>query len=281
MSPIAAIACPNTSAQPYLNHDVDKSAILREIIRKIAIASLKELALALAFAALTCLFVATLAEVSVLISAAITLVAINTLIRAYGAFCSYRISVSRNKETFAYKFFYTSTRICQYATPYTFSILDQTTRDVMVHEMGHAVAATTLFQNANPRIQITPFSGGVTHYFGNRLTKIGAFFGHRDSGLIVAAAGPAFAVATSTVHLVVAHRIRNSRPTVSRYLQATAIRSVYSHVRYALSALSIKSYMPGHDFVVLRAGGIHPLAAVVAMIGLPLIVQLGLILYKK
>lgn len=58
--------------------------IALKIVQKVAMASLKEFAIALAFAAVTCTFVATPAGASVLIITALAVVALNTLIRAQG-----------------------------------------------------------------------------------------------------------------------------------------------------------------------------------------------------
>lgn len=163
--------------------------------------------------------------------------------------------------------------------PTCFSVLDSTTRDVVIHEGGHALAASALYKNANPKITVMPLQGGVTTFWINGLTKVGKFFGEKGSRLIVAGAGPAAAVLADTIHIGVAHVIRKTHPTLSSYLKITAIISLIGHVMYALSALSIKQQMPGHDFVALWMGGIHPVASIVAMVALPLIVKLGLCAY--
>ena len=232
----------------------------QDLILAIAKATLKELAVALAFAGVASFFVATTVQAGILFTTAITVVAINILIRTCGAFFhaqSWRIPAT----------------ICNYLAPYTFSTIDQRTRDVLIHEAGHALAAKALFVDAAPRITISAVGTGSTSFVAADLTHLGKYFGKRDSELIVAAAGPALAVITSSAHLAVAHLIRKKYPTLSRYLQVTAIVSVWEHVKYAFSALSVHRYFGSHDFVALKLGGIHPITAIIGMVALPLLVQ--------
>lgn len=250
-----------------------------KIVQDVAMASLKEFAIALTFAAITCTFVATPAGASLLIITALAVVALNTIIRAQGGVFTYLVHRIQDKKSLGYKFCSASLTVCNYLAPISFSVLDSTTRDVVIHEGGHALAASALYKNANPQITVMPLQGGVTSFWINGLTKVGKFFGEKGSRLIVAGAGPAAAVLADSIQIGVAHVIKKTHPTMSRYLKVTAIFSLFGHVMYALSALSTKQQMPGHDFVALWMGGIHPVASIVAMVALPLIVKLGLCAY--
>ncbi len=250
-----------------------------KIIKEVARVSLTELAVSFAFVSVTSFFLTTPAGASLLIISALAIVAINTVVRSLGgvfAFCAER---NQNPHSFSSKFCRHSLTVCNYIAPLNFSILDSTTRDLVIHEGGHLVAASLLYKNAQPEIIVRPFQGGATSFWTNGLTKLGQFFGEKGSRLIVAGAGPAAAVLVNSAHIGIAHAIRKTHPNLSRYLKVTAIISLVGHIFYALSALTPKNHMPAHDFVALRAGGIHPVASIVAMVALPIIVKLGLCAY--
>lgn len=249
-----------------------------KIVQNVAMSSLKEFAIAMAFAAITCTFVATPAGASVLVITALAVVAFNTLARTLGGGCTYALHHIDNKNSFRYRFCKSTETVCNYLAPISFSILDSTTRDVVIHEAGHAAAASLLYKGAKPQITVMPLQGGMTSYWVNGLTKIGRFFGEKGSRLIVAGAGPAAAVLADTIQIGVAHVVKKSHPTLSRYLKITAIFSLIGHTLYAFSAFTATKIV-GHDFAVLWAGGIHPMVSIVTMVGLPIIVKLGLCAY--
>ncbi|MCE5315854.1 MAG: hypothetical protein LLG04_00645 [Parachlamydia sp.] len=261
------------AAQP-----VQKPKIGLKIIQNVALASLKEFAIAMTFAAITSTFVVTPAGASVLIITALAVVAFNTLARSLGGGCDYALHHIANKNSLNYRVCKATQTICNYLAPISFSILDSTTRDVVIHEAGHAAAASLLYQNAKPQITVNPLQGGMTSYWVNGLTKTGRFFGEKGSRLIVAGAGPAAAVLADTIQIGVAHVVNKSHPTLSRYLKITAIFSLIGHTFYAFSAFTATKIV-GHDFAVLWAGGINPIVSIIAMVGLPIIVKLGLCAY--
>jgi len=166
--------------------------------------------------------------------------------------------------------------------PLNFAQLNLTTRDVLVHESGHALAAHVLYKNARPKIEVFPFQGGVTKYFVTPLSKVGRFFGEKKVHLIVAGAGPAAAVIASSIDIGIAQGCRQSNPRLSRYLNVMAGMNLLNHLAYAYSAFAEASKkMPGHDFVALWAGGIHPYVSMTATIALPLIVKTGVFVAEK
>lgn len=249
-----------------------------KIIQNVAMSSLKEFAIAMTFAMITCTFVATPAGASVLVITALAVVAFNTLARTIGGGCTYALHRMDNENSFPSRFCKVTQTVCNYLAPMSFSILDSTTRDVVIHEAGHAAAAAMLYKDAKPQITVMPLQGGVTSFWINGLTKMGRFFGEKGSRLIVAGAGPAAAVLADTIQIGVAHVVSKKHPTLSRYLKITAIFSLIGHTFYAMSAFTATKIV-GHDFAVLWAGGIHPVVSIVAMVGLPIIVKLGLCAY--
>lgn len=261
-----------------------KVKLIKEIVKK----SLIELAVALAFSAAACLFVATPAGMVTLLITSVTAVALNILIRSTSAFCIYRQFLLKNKNSpkaVARKaLLEKAIDFLQYLEPLVFSSrIDAKTRDLIVHEGGHALAAKILIKNPSTRITLFPAENrGLTTYRVGALTQIGEFFGRAKSKLIIAAAGPALAVVTATVGFAASLALRKSKPELSRYLKVMSIDSISRHVFIALSALlAATKDQKGHDFVQLMAGGVHPIVGAISMIALPLIVRIGFFIYDK
>lgn len=259
-----------------------KTKLIKEIAKK----SLLELAIALLFTGAACFFVATPIGMATLLTASVVAVAINILLRSTCAYLKYRICQLSMDPSFAMRrkkeLMEKVLKVLNYFMPITFAtVVDTHTRDLLVHEGGHALAASLLIKNSGARVSITPHQGGSTSYRLGALTNIGEFFGRAKSKLIIAAAGPALAVVTSTVGLGISLAVRKSHPELSRYLKVSAIVSIAEHALYALSAFWTSATQKGHDFLQLMAGGVHPAVSVVSIIALPIIVRLGFLIYDK
>jgi hypothetical protein len=161
-----------------------------------------------------------------------------------------------------------------------FSILDSN-RDTLVHEVGHYTAFKTLTKGiGNPKITISPFKGGSTFMRHRGLSALGSRLGERTSYGIIVGAGTLFSLVTSIIFIAIAHFKQNTCPELSRYLNASAMTSIVSSAIYALSALVMSA--PGHDFAMLAALGIiSPLAAVVAIIAIPVLLKCALLYFAK
>lgn len=262
-----------------------KRELFNQLIKSIALTTLKELAAGLALTVVASFFVSSPAGTLALIISAIAIAAINLLLRTMAATvyltCKvYEVNTTVDKLRNSAAAFFCD--FVEWIAPINFSALNTTTRDVLVHEVGHAAAASVLYTKPRPKIEIFPFNGGVTRFFITPLTKIGVYFGDRNARLIVAGAGPATAVFASTIDFGIAHQCRKSNPRLSRYLNIMAGMNLFNHLAYAYSALSaVSKKIPGHDFVVLWGGGIHPYISMTTMIALPLIVKTGLFLVEK
>jgi len=245
------------------------------IINEIALDSLKELAVSLTMTGVTCFFVATPAIPS-LVLFAIGTAALNTLVRAsiiwfkQGEIFSKLTPESQKQELV----------LLGCIAPYIYTVLDVMTRQVLVHEAGHALAANAVYKYANPSIEIFPFSNnaGVTRFSPGALTKIGSYLGQKNSRLFVTMAGPMAGIFLALVDLGIAHKVRDSHPQLHRYLVCTAICNVANHALYAISALFSPNEQ-GHDFAMLwKVGNIHPIVSVICIIAVPVIFQAGLLL---
>lgn len=251
------------------------------IIQEVAKRSLIELGIALAFAGVTCLFVASFPAAATLVITAVTVVAINTLFRTMGGAFQYGVVRIDNPKKWTHSLCQGGLNVFNFLAPINFTTLDSTTRDVLIHESGHAAAASVLYKNADPKITVFPLRGGVTEMCVDELSRVGRLIGDKTSRLVLAAAGPAAAVFTSTLHFGLARYYDKSHPTLSRYLRVTAVVSLIWHSLYALTALSPQFHTPGHDFVALWIGGIHPLASIASMVAFPIIVKIGLSIYDS
>ncbi len=259
-----------------------KNKLIKEIAKK----SLIELAVSLAFAGIACLFVATPVGMATLLISAVAAVAINILLRSANAYCRYRFSQLEHVNTSIAlekkQLLQTGINILNYLAPVTFSsLVDSQTRALIVHEGGHALAAGLLVKNPRFQININPFNGAQISYRLGALTKLGEFFGRANTKLIVAGAGPALAVATATIGYGASLVLNKSNPELSRYLNMIAVDVLVAHVLYALSALWTSTTQKSHDFIQLMAGGVHPVAAAISIIALPLIVRIGFFVYDK
>jgi len=243
------------------------------LTKEVALASLKELAIALLFAGATCFFVSSGQSMAILLGGAVAVVALNTLFRAGAAFCRYERYSELYEGKTPDKGLGGIERILSYLAPASFSVLDLYTRNVLTHECGHVLAGAAFFHSA-PTISINPMDGsGLTtyqHFTG--YTDLGNTLGPVASGAITSAAGTGLAVLVDLVGLVVAHKIRAKNPQLAKYLVCMAIASIALHIFYALSALWTVPF-PGHDFLALAAVGMHPLIGAGIMIALPLIIK--------
>lgn len=153
----------------------------------------------------------------------------------------------------------------------TFSALDVMTRNLLIHEAGHAFAAKAIYWQANPKITVF-FMHAHTEFKTNKLTAFGQSLGNDYARAFVTAAGTGAAIVDASANLILAHSIRKKNPELSRHLRWMAGLSVVSHMFYAISAMWEST--SGHDFASLkRRLGIHPLISALAIPILPLICQ--------
>ena len=220
-------------------------------------------ALYLLYATVTACYVSTLSDVLKLEASAVGATAL-TVISGVGERWAEREGMEEFKN------------LCRLESVLVFSLMDLITRDLLTHELGHAIAAQQCFFEASPRITITPFVGGITRYTKSGLTGLGKMLGKERVSLLIAAAGPMASFATSLSMIALAHFKKKENPELSEKLEAAAIVSITSHILYAFSALQGRKDN-GHDFARLAQGGYHPLALIVSMAAIPILMKKGLI----
>lgn len=260
----------------YTHHAIEPS-IGASLVHDVAISTFKEMMISATMTAITCYFVASTA-IPLLLTTAINMVAINCLIRGLTAYQQYKLyqleqqnDPNNNAEI---AFLKKNIRLGQWICPMHFACLDQTTSAILLHEVGHAMVARGIYQNANPRIEIFPLNGGITRYQAGPLTKLGKFVGEENSDLLVTAAGPAFGIIGATIQIALSHLTKKDYPEASKYLLVAGISSIAQHIIYALSALWARRKDPGHDFLQLwKVGNIHPIVSIISMVALPILVK--------
>lgn len=156
----------------------------------------------------------------------------------------------------------------------SFATIDLFVRQTLVHEMGHYTAASLLYVDANPHISLLPGVGGNTTAYLGELSPLGELLGSKVSKILFHAGGPLFGTALAIADLYAAYRLQSSHPEISGRLVACALINVVYHTSYALSAFS--SSAKGHDFCRLAALGVHPVAAAVCIVAVPLLFTLAL-----
>lgn len=119
---------------------------------------------------------------------------------------------------------------------------------IILHECGHALAATLLFKNANPQIEIHYPYGAFCQYNSTKLSSLGNSFGMEDSTALVAGAGPI----TEIISILAITKLSNSSEKVAQWMALKAI----SLSAYAISALWDRS--KSHDFSTIwsSSGGL-------------------------
>jgi len=165
----------------------------------------------------------------------------------------------------------------RFARGLLFSSLDLATRDVLIHEGGHALTTLCLFQNANPRITVTPgfmSAGGYTSFSDTtRLNNLGETLGNDKSWMLVSAGGTGATMLWNYGSLIAAQAIPNDDSEIKSYLRFVVLVSVIHSVWYALSAY-VACEPPGHDFCSLDKNGISPAVAASFIVGSMMFLQL-------
>jgi hypothetical protein len=248
-----------------------RASVRNTIIKAIALTTFKEMLFTAAITATACAFT-TPAGMLVLAISAIALTALNLSLRIAAGKMTYDLKKDPAQPTNKWDWVFIN--YVEWAAPLNVSLISLATKDVVIHEMGHAAAATLVYEKARPKISVEPFLGGHTSYFAGKLTKFGQQIGKTCSKAFVAAAGPALGIVSSTIDIGIAHQVAKKKPRLARYLNIMASVNIVNHLSYAASALLEGSKkMAGHDFICLWKLGVHPAISMGVMTALPLTVK--------
>lgn len=260
--------------------------IKNQLVWEVVSTSFVEMGVGLLTTGAACCFIAT-PWIPTVLTTTVICIAITTLLHSIEAYFNYQLScelLKKNSEKdqdiihLAEPKAFTIATLHYFIRPFPFAILNDVFHGTLVHECGHAIAASILFENSNSKIEIYPFQGGLHSFKARYLSPWGEMFGRQRSLTIVTAAGPIFAIFEATFFVAASHLVKDSHPQLRVYLLQMSFQRICKHVAYALSALMREARKSkNHDFYQLwQRAGIHPLAAATMMIAIPLFTQLAL-----
>ncbi len=193
--------------------------------------------------------------------------------RSFTAYCAYKQRVTMDRGAFESSTrFALASKVGDHASAMSFGNFYMMTAGALVHEGGHALAATLLYHNAQPQVVITGLGEGFTSWNGSILSSVGASVGRKTAEFLVHGGGSLISLVIATGFIVTAFSLRQSHPEVSRVLLWSGIISLLQHLAYAIS--SFLSEVPGHDFIALWGLGLHPVLSILILVGVPLLALL-------
>lgn len=237
---------------------------LQSLIKDVAKRCLIELAVSLAIGT-TAAFFTTSSLHQMVICAAISVQTVsNAALRLADALAS---KMPECKET---QWIHSASR---YLCTTMFAYLTAFNAQILIHESGHALAATWLFQDANPEITFTPYLGGITRFSKTHLSSWGEKIGKSNAILVATLMGPACSLLVSAVAIAVGYASKGKFPELGYYLIGVGNGDFVAHSAYAMAALSSSPSSQAHDYVRLKTFGIHPIASTIAILAIPILID--------
>lgn len=234
-------------------------------IKQIAALCFYQLTASLAIGALVSCFVTTPTGISLILSAICVQLCATVFFQILDAFPAPDES---NKEL-------ALTALTEWAPPSAFSILTGINAQVLIHETGHSLAALAIYKRARPHIEVFPFMGGWTKYYKRALTPLGKILGRSTANIFVIASGPGLTLLVSSILMAVGLAIKKTYPHLSKTLICWCLIDCLNHAQYAYSALSASPSDLSHDFLHLWIMGLHPVAATIGILAIPLLIFTG------
>jgi hypothetical protein len=253
------------------------SSTRNELIKKIALACLKEFAISLILGLAVCCFVPSVVGISAVITASLIQLAVSIFFHSLGTYADYKVSQKGGNVAF----FQNLRTIAEWVTGANFALFTGFNTQMLIHEGGHALAAIAAYKRPRPQMILYPFNGGLTQFYKTTLTPFGKKLGPVATTCFVIASGPGLTLLISTVLFAIGVAIQKKYPQVGKYLIAWGILDFANHAQYALSALWADPSRLAHDFVHLSIFGLHPVVAGIGIIAIPIIVGLGIMWFQK
>ncbi len=242
-----------------------------DLVKKIALKCLKELAATLAINTVIACFVTTPAGLSLLVTAALMQLTVSLFFHSVGAFASYK-ALQEGATRGRYE---NLLSICRWFTGTNFALFTGYNAQTLIHESGHAAASLLTYAKPRPLIEIYPFTGGVTQFNKSKLSLFGKKMGAPASNCFLIASGPGLTLLVSAILLAVGVATHKKRPELSKYLIMWGLIDFLNHAHYAYSALGAPTWNLAHDFVRLSIFGLSPITATVGLIAAPIVIAVG------
>jgi hypothetical protein len=162
-----------------------------------------------------------------------------------------------------------------------FSIFFGMTGNMLIHELGHVVAASTVYSNLTSQIRLTGIFKAAVTWDKSCNTMFGNVIGDLSSRLLVCMAGPLAATFVGTLGLIAGFHLKERFPEFSKYLTLSSLITIACQVLYALTAILAFESDLGHDFVMLWQVGIHPIVSSLILASFPIIALVAYRLKKS
>jgi hypothetical protein len=261
---VAKLSASSLREEEFHVKETQKSSSRDAAISQVACRALKELAIGLAGVALCSQFVfGGSSLIMLMVAVSITSVIVNAFIHWFS------LTKVKNDEPVLPLF-----SVLRSLFFYTASISNLT---ILIHEAGHLFCAKKLFLGKHS-IKLIPFLGGLTQFWTGRFTSLGLKIGYQYSLFLITLSGPLLAILAATVALTVGLLLRHSHFQTSSDMIIAGLMVFLEHAQYALSALWASEKDLGHDFVSLKAFGIHPLVGCAVILAIPTIICLGFLI---
>ncbi len=249
-----------------------ESPPVTDIVKKIAISCLKELAVSLAIGVVVALFVPLAGGIALMVSAALVQVVVSAFFHGLGAYASQKIADGGPNL----KHFERILSVCEWVTGVNFALFTGFNAQTLIHESGHAMAALSIYKRPRPAIEVYPFLGGITQFYKTSMTPFGKKLGPVAATCFIVASGPGFTLLISSILFAIGLAIKEKYPQFGKYLIAWGIIDFLNHAHYAYSALHANPSNLAHDFVHLAIFGLNPITAVIGILAIPVILTLGM-----
>ncbi|MCB1083768.1 MAG: hypothetical protein KDK61_05625 [Simkania sp.] len=238
-----------------------------KLIQQVALPAIRDVCLGVTFCAVTSFFVTTTPGLITLAVLPVAVTVANIYFRTVLLyFQDFKLDMS---DIWGY---------VAYGPLLSFSLLDLTTRQVLIHEGGHYLALKLFYEKVQPTIEVYPLIGGITRWSSpSHLSDWGKRLGRENVEAAVAAAGVVATQLMNVPTLVVGHYLGGQ---IGSYLEASAYISALGDATYALSALFLKA-SSSSDFVQLNKYGIHPFISAATTLLIPLAVKSALLYLDK
>jgi hypothetical protein len=264
-------------ASPYVKYEtIGLPLTCIQIIKKVALAVFKDLALFLFLGFGVSLFVPVAIGSGYLVISLLVQTAVSLFFHSLGAFAAYR-AAEKGKHESRYA---TLATTCEYMTGTNFALLTGLNTQFLVHETGHALAALSVYKNPKIRVEVYPFSGGLTTYF-KRLNDFGKKLGAPTALALVIASGPGFTLLISSVILAVGLMVKGKNPLLGKYMICYSAVDFLNTASYALSTLKTDPFNWAHDFAHLSFFGLDPVVATIVILAVPLLISAGAHWWKR
>ena len=152
--------------------------------------------------------------------------------------------------------------------------IDQCTRNVLVHEGGHALAGMAVFTNVCPKVRLRGNDTGFTEMIPRNPCE--PILGFKGSEFLYSAGGPLASLCSTVVMIALAHFWGDAYDGFDAYLYEATALTVIQHITYASTSGS-----SDHDFVSMAKAGMPAWIWMALFALVPLATMLLLVVYDK